>query len=74
MVTQCGADVEIMKDFESSVLLPKPPFSLGSPVCAQAWPLFGGLALFTSGRSILAWLFCQTKQAGRIGEDRAWNG
>jgi len=48
--TMSGA--EIMQDLESSFLLSKPTFGLGSSVRAHAWPVFVGLALFASGLAI----------------------
>jgi hypothetical protein len=47
---------EIMKAFEGKILFPRPTFSLRSAVRAHTWPVFGGLALFASGLSILGWL------------------
>ena len=51
------SDAEIMKAFQARLLLPRPTFSLGSSVRAHAWNVIGGLALFISGLSVLAWLF-----------------
>jgi hypothetical protein len=52
--TMSGA--AIMQDLESSFLLPRPTFHLGSSVRAQAWPVLGGIALLSSGLSILGWI------------------
>ena len=50
------SDAEIVQFFRSSVLLPRPTFSLRPAVHAHAWSVFGGLALFASGLSILVWM------------------
>jgi len=52
---QSMSDAEIMHAFESSLLLPRPTFSLGSAIRAHAWAILGGLALFASGPWILGW-------------------
>jgi len=54
----------IMQDLESSFLRPRPTFHLGSSIRAQGWPLLGGIALLSSGLSILGWMFCR-KSIGR---------
>jgi hypothetical protein len=56
---------EIMQDLESSFLLSKPTFHLGSSVRAHTWPVFGGIALLSSGLSILGWMF-RRKSIGRV--------
>jgi hypothetical protein len=66
--TMSGADV--MQDLESSFLLPKPTFHLGSSVRAHAWSVLSGLALFTSGLSALGWLFRRTRLEQRQGSRR----
>jgi hypothetical protein len=60
--TMSGA--EIMQDLESSFLLPRPTFHLGWSVRAHAWPVLGGIALLSSGLSILGWMF-RGKSIGR---------
>ena len=57
------SDAEIMHDLESSFLLPRPTFHLGSSVRAHAWPVFVGLALFASGLSIAE----QRRRRSRLG-------
>jgi hypothetical protein len=52
---QTMSDAEIMQDFKSSMLLPRPAFHLASAVRAHAWQILGGLALFASGLWILGW-------------------
>jgi len=55
----------IMQDLESSFLLPRPTFHLGSSVRAHVWPVFGGIAVFASGLSILGWML-RRKSTGRV--------
>src|SRR5271157_2547727 len=47
-----SSDVEIMRAFETQVLLPRPTFSLATALRSHVWSLSVGLALFASG------LFC----------------
>jgi hypothetical protein len=55
------SDAEIMKAFEANFLVPRPTFSLRTALRAHAWPMFSGLALFTSGLLSLCWLFRRTR-------------
>jgi hypothetical protein len=54
---QTMSDAEVMQDFESNLLLPRPTFHLASSVRAHAWRVIGGLALFASGLWLLGWMF-----------------
>jgi hypothetical protein len=58
------SDAEIMHDLESSFLLPRPTFHLGSSVRAHAWPVFVGITLFAFGLSILCWIL--HRRIGRL--------
>jgi hypothetical protein len=60
------SDAEIMKAFQTNILLPRPTFHPGSSVRAHAWSLVGGLAFFTSGLSILGWMFRRRRDPLRI--------
>jgi hypothetical protein len=62
---ETASGAEIMQDLESSFLLPRPTFHLGSSVRAHAWPVFGGIALLSSGLSILGWWF-RRNSIGRV--------